>query len=587
MRPKLAEAEFARWPDLNRLVVQLLHNRGVREPDQVRRFLDCVPHAATDPFALRGMAEGVTRLQAAIRAGEPIAVFGDYDADGVTATALLTQVLRRLGANLRPRPYIPDRVEEGYGLNDAALEQLAGEGMRLVVSVDCGIRSVNEAARARELGVDLIITDHHAPGDVLPEATAVINPKQPGCAYPFKQLAGVGVAYKLAQALEQAIGVESTEADWLDLVALGTVADLAPLLDENRALVARGLAHINRQPRLGLRKLMETASVAEGVVTSHTIAYILGPRLNAAGRLESAYSAYDLLMVEDEEAATALARQLHDHNVDRQQRTREAVERARRVVEADEQASWVYVIAEPDFEEGIVGLVAGRLSEEYYRPILVGHRGRELTRGSARSIPEFHITRALDECADLLVRHGGHSAAAGFTLPTHNLWALQRRLLDIAARELDGRTLEPTLEIDAELNLRAIDRSAVEDVLTSRLSPDGRVSDQSRARAAAGVQILDCLDRLHPHGQDNPQPVFVSYGLVVQRRRTMGKEANHLRLELSDGRQTWEAVCFNGAGLCGQPGERVDVAYRLDTNDWNGRRRLQLRVEDVRTAQAR
>jgi single-stranded-DNA-specific exonuclease len=582
VRPKLTEAELTRWPDLPRLVVQLLHNRGVSDPDHMRRFLDCEPLGATDPLALRGMAEGVTRLQAAIRAGEPIAIFGDYDADGVTAAALLTQALRALGATLRPQPYIPDRVEEGYGLNDAALEKLASEGMRVVITVDCGVRSVKEAATARALGLDLIITDHHTPGEVLPEAVAVINPKQPGCAYPFKQLAGVGVAYKLAQALHQAHGREPTDEAWLDLVALGTVADVAPLVDENRALVARGLAGIKQQPPLGLKKLMETAGLAEESVTSHTIGYILAPRLNAAGRLESAYSAYELLMTEDEATATALAHQLHQHNIDRQQRTRDEVEAARRIIETDGGASPIYVVAEPHFEEGIVGLVAGRLTEEFYRPVLVARRGPDLTRGSARSIPEFHITRALDECADLLVRHGGHSAAAGFTVATQSLEALQERLLEIAAREMDVRTLEPTLDIDADLNLRAMDRAAVEDVLTARKAGVQDLSEPLSVRAATGIQVLEDLDRLNPHGAGNPQPVFASYGLAVRRRKTVGKDGCHLRLDLHDGRQTWEAICFNGADLCGQPGERVDVAYRLGTNDWDGRRHLQLLLEDVR-----
>lgn len=583
VRPKLPEADFARWPDVHRLVVQVLHNRGLCEPDHVRDFLAQVPHAATDPFTLKGMPEAVARLQAAISAGELIVVYGDYDADGVTAAALLTQALRARGANLRPQPYIPDRVEEGYGLNDAALAALAGEGMRVVVSVDCGIRSVDEAITATELGLDLIITDHHMPGDALPAATAVINPKQPGCTYPFKQLAGVGVAYKLAQALQQAYQAKPVEDDWLDLVALGTVADLAPLVDENRALVTRGLARINDQPRPGIKKLMNTAGLVEGAVGSRSIGFALAPRLNAAGRLESAYSAYDLLMAEDEAAAETLAWQLHAHNVDRQERTRAAVERARRVVEADGVGSLVYVIAEPDFGEGIVGLVAGRLTEEFYRPVLVGHRGAELTRGSARSIPEFHITRALDECADLLVRHGGHSAAAGFTVPNENLWALHRRLMGIAARELDGRTLEPALDIDAELNLRGIDRSAVEDVLTAGAAPERRVSDESRARGATGLDILDGLDRLRPYGSGNPQPLFATYGLEVRRRKTMGEGGRHLKLVLHDGRQTWDAIGFHGAAWCDGLGERVDVAYRLETNEWDGRRTLQLNLEDVRT----
>jgi single-stranded-DNA-specific exonuclease len=582
----LAEPDFARWPDVHRLVVQLLHNRGLCEPeDHVQDFLARVPHASTDPFAMRGMAEAVTRLQRAIAAGEQIAVFGDYDVDGITAAALLVQALRALGANLRPQPYIPDRVEEGYGLNDVALTALAGEGIRVVVSVDCGIRSVAEAVTVAGLGLDLIITDHHTPGDAVPQAVAVINPKQPGCAYPFKQLAGVGVAYKLAQALRQVCQAGSAEDEWLDLVALGTVADLAPLVDENRALVTRGLELINERPRVGIKKLMDTAGLEEGVVGSRSIGFALAPRLNAAGRLESAYTAYDLLMAKDEVTADALARQLHAHNVERQERTRAAVERARRVVQADGVGSLVYVIAEPDFGEGIVGLVAGRLTEEFYRPVLVGHRGAELTRGSARSIPEFHITRALDECTDLLVRHGGHSAAAGFTVPNENLWALHRRLLDITARDLDGKTLEPTLDIDAELTLRAIDRSAVEDVLTAAAAPERRVSEESRARGASGLEILDGLDRLRPYGRGNPQPLFATYGLEVRRRKTMGEGGRHLKLVLYDGRQTWDAVGFHGAAWCGEPGKRVDVAYRLEMNEWDGRRTLQLNLEDVRSSQ--
>jgi single-stranded-DNA-specific exonuclease len=581
---KLPEAHFGRFPDVPRIVVQLLHNRGICEPDHVHDFLAHTPQGATDPFQLKGMTEAVARLQAAIASGEPIAVFGDYDADGVTAAALLTQVLHALGANLRPQPYIPDRVEEGYGLNNEALAALAGEGMRVVVTVDCGIRSIEEAARAAEGGLDLIITDHHMPGDTLPPAVAVINPKQPGCEYPFRQLAGVGVAFKLAQALlTECPPTSLREDDLLDLVALGTVADLAPLVDENRTLVTRGLEQMNRAPRLGIKKLMETAGLAVGAVGSRSIGYSLAPRLNAAGRLESAYVAYDLLMASDETQAGELAQQLHLQNIRRQEDTRAAVDKARKVILADGAGSLLYLIAEPDFGEGIVGLVAGRLTDEFYRPTLVGHRGSDTTRGSARSIPELHITRALDECVDLLVRHGGHSAAAGFTVPNENLWALHRRLLDIAARELAGRSLEPVLNIDAELNLRAIDHAAVENVLTARAATGQRASDDAQAHAASGLQVTDGIERLRPYGSGNPQPLFASYGLEVRRKQLVG-EGRHLKLVLNDGRQMWNAIGFHLAGWHKDLGERVDVAYRLDSKEWDGRRTLQLVIEDLRLA---
>ena len=581
--PKPPNKHFTHFPQLPPLVVQLLYNRGMREPQQIARFLQRQPLHDTDPFQLKGMARAVERIHAAIREGEQIAIFGDYDADGLTAAVLLMQVLSAMGACLRPYPYIPDRLEEGYGLNRQALSTLAQEGVQLVITVDCGVRSLDEAEHARALDLELIITDHHAPGEALPYATAVINPKQPDCAYPFKQLTGVGIAFKLAQALlrttERAVALDETTL--LDLVALGTVADVAPLVDENRALVAGGLEQLNTAPRLGIRKLMERAGVRMGAVTTHTLSHILAPRLNAAGRLESAYAAYKLLIASDEADATALADQLEEQNRERQEITGQILERARRLVLADRASSYLYLIADPEFGEGIVGLVAARLTEEFYRPMLVARLGSEVTRGSARSIPELHITKALDECAALLERYGGHSAAAGFTVRTANLLELHTRLLEIAARTFAERLPEPTLYIDAQLNLRAINRRAVEDVLTMRMF--GR-DVPGNAQAQLGLDLLENLEQLQPCGCGNPEPLFVTAGMEVRRKQRVGGEGQHLKLILYDGKQEWEAIAFRQADWHDAIGERVDVAYHLGTNDYNGRRTLQLVVQDMRLA---
>ena len=407
---------------LPRLVVQILYNRGVTSPNQVADFLNSNP-PIRNPLGtpkLKGLDKAVARLRRAIQQREPVAVYGDYDVDGVTATALLTQTLTALGADARP--YIPDRVDEGYGLNKEALGKLHGEGVRVVVTVDCGIRSPQEVAFGSDLGLDLIVTDHHSVATDVPPALACINPKQNDCPYPFKDLAGVGLAFKLAQAL---LLVERwtkgqaplSDDDLLDLVALGTVADLAPLVDENRALVQRGLIRLNAAPRAGIAALMQASGARPGAVDATTIGYTLGPRLNAAGRIEHAMAAYRLLITDDAAQARELAVELDQRNRERQRLTRETHDKARELALAGDPTTPLLFAADPNFRAGVVGLAASRLTEEFYRPSIVVEQGQVESRGSCRSIPEFHITRALDECAELLIRHGGHAAAAGLYRP--------------------------------------------------------------------------------------------------------------------------------------------------------------------------
>jgi single-stranded-DNA-specific exonuclease len=556
--PPVDQQTLDRFQDLPPLVVQLLYNRKIRDSAAVREFL-AVGAPGHNPFQLKGMDAAVARLRAAIRLQEPIAIYGDFDTDGVTATALLVQTLSVLGA--RVRPYIPHRVDEGYGLNLEALRTLYRRGVQLVVTVDCGIRSFREVREASK-GMDLIVTDHHSVGDDLPPARAVINPKQAGCPYPFKELAGVGLAFKLAQALlkvHNKVGgqpVAMVEEDLLDLVALGTVADLVPLLGENRSLVQRGLAQLNEPRRPGVQALMADAGLRRGDVDATAIGFRLGPRINAAGRIDNAMLAYQLLTCRDLLETKDLASKLGQLNQRRQELTRHTVAAAEALVQADDPEARLYLAASKDFEPGIVGLAASRLTETYYRPSIVVELGAEHSRASCRSIPEFHITKALDECAGLLVRHGGHAAAAGFTVETAKLDALHQRLKAIAAERLADVELRPSLDIDVQIPLEEVNWATRE-----------------------------LLGQIEPCGMDNPQPVLVSPNVAISDKRPIGGEGRHLKLTLRDRRgQAWDAVYFRGGGLLDELPGRVDVAYTLEINEWNHRKRLQLNIQDLRPA---
>ncbi|MGA9351947.1 MAG: single-stranded-DNA-specific exonuclease RecJ [Anaerolineae bacterium] len=556
--PPAPPDHLARFPQLSPLIVQLLYNRGITAPQDVRDFLaGACPEG--NPFRLKGMNEAVTRLRQAIRRGELVAIYGDFDADGVAATALLVETLSALGAKVKP--YIPHRVDEGYGLHTEALCQLASQGIRVVVTVDCGIRSIEEVIYGRKLGLDLIITDHHSVGEEAPPALAVINPKQHDCPYPFKDLAGVGVAFKLAQALLQtnrqvpvAKGeVSVNEGDLLGLVALGTVTDLAPLLGENRSLVKRGLERLNSTKRLGLQAMIAQAGLKLGQIDATTISFVLGPRLNAAGRIDDAIMSYDLLLCRSPIQAENLARMLEEQNQHRQRLTAETLERAREQVLMAGESEKLFFAAAKDFLAGIVGLVAHRLTEEFYRPSLVVELGPEESRGSARSIPEFNITAALDQCSDLLIRYGGHAAAAGFTVANDNLQALQERLRELAAEQLEGVELTPTLLIDAEVELSEVDWA---------------------------TQAL--LTQLEPCGYANPSPLLLSRQAIVKDARAVGTEERHLKLTLSDGRIVWDAIAFHQGQSADQLPRHIDVVYSLEVHEWNREKRLQLNVKDLR-----
>ena len=555
--PRVSSLVIARFPELHPLLVQVLSNRGITTMEQAEAFL--APDSLIgNPFQMYGMNETVERLRRAIRAGEAIAVYGDFDVDGVTATVLLVQVLQSIGAKVKP--YIPHRVEEGYGLNTEALTQLKEQGVHVVITVDCGVRSLNEVAFGKKIGLDMIVTDHHAPGEELPDSFATVNPKQALCKYPYKDLSGAGVAFKVAQALLRANesapvstnGKVISEEALVDLVALGTVADLVPLTGENRALVKRGLAQLRSSERPGIQALVRQAAIKPESIEAGTIGYTLGPRLNAAGRLESALMAYNLLATHYPGEADDLAVKLEETNRERQRLTTEMTLKARDAVVSRADEDRLLFVSAPEFPEGIVGLIASRLAEEFYRPSVAVHRGETESRGSARSISEFNIVDALDECRDLLVRHGGHAMAAGFTVVNENLPKLEARLREIAARILATLELSPTLTIDAESLL----------------------SDMN-------WKVQKALEQLAPFGYGNREPVFLSRNVGVRDARIVGNE--HLKLTLSDGQLVWDAIAFRQGSWMGSLPPRIDVAYQLEARTWNGEARLQLNVKDIKT----
>ncbi|HQV92915.1 MAG TPA: single-stranded-DNA-specific exonuclease RecJ [Anaerolineales bacterium] len=537
---------------------QVLFNRGIGTEEQARAFVAAKTLADTNPFQMIGMQAAVDRIRFALNHNEPIAIYGDYDVDGVTATALLVEALQKLGGSVRG--YIPNRFDEGYGLNKDALDSLKADGVKLVITVDCGIRSPDETLHARAIGLDLIISDHHHPdGDNLPPAFAVINPKQHGDPYPDKDLAGVGIAYKIVEGLMSKVEGQTAGdqlTGLLDLVALGTVADLAPLVGENRSLVRNGLKQLRETKRQGLFSLAGVASVDIKKINAGNIGFMLGPRLNASGRLESALASFELLTTTDFMRAGQLAQQLDVQNRQRQTITKTMQQQAEEIAMQDDPNAFLLFAAHEEFNSGVVGLAASRLTEKYYRPSVVAAKGELETRGSCRSIPEFHITDALDQCKDLLVRHGGHAAAAGFTVKNQNLHELVARLKSIAKEKLEGKDLRQILSADMEVPL-----------------------------ADMNFGILKNIAFLEPTGYGNPDAIFVSRNVKVKAFRAVGSEGRHLKLTLEDGPALkYDAIGFRMGDMAKSLPPRVDVMYTLEANEYNGRTSLQLNLKDVKEA---
>jgi single-stranded-DNA-specific exonuclease len=539
------------FPRFTRAERHVLFSLGFTSQDEAIEFLNGNKQYDLDPFLLLNMNAAADRIHQAIDRNESITIYADYDADGVTSAALLYEVLKSVGGTAQV--YFPDRFTQGYGLNSAALEQLAAEGTDLVITVDCGIRAGPEADIARQLGLDLIITDHHHPPDQLPDASVILNPNQDGDTYPNKGLAGVGVAYKLARALLAGIPPKTSPPAMIDLVAIGTVADMSPLTGENRQLVRAGLECINSDPALGLKALMAAAGYQPGRVDSRSIGFVLGPRINAAGRLERAQSAFDLLISTDATRAMELADHLDRINRRRQDLTYEVVQAA--AEQLSDESRTVLSAFNENFHEGVVGLAASRLTEEYFRPSMVGKIGPKTTRASARSVPGFHLAQALDACSEYLIRYGGHEKAAGFTVANERREEFLAQFERVATQQLNEDLLTPRLEIHAQIDLEDIDS-----------------------------RLMTFHDRMEPTGQDNPRPLLASRGLRITYRRRVGEDGKHLKLRLAGDAAAIDAIAFRQGDLCDELPELVDVAFRLERNEYRGTIAPQLVIEDIRAA---
>ena len=534
------------------VLAAVLTARGVRD---IAPFLE--PPPLPEAPAPLDLDRAVERLRAAIAAREPIVVYGDYDVDGIAGTAILVRTLRALGAP-DVRTYIPNRYEEGYGLNGAALRTLAADGARVIVSVDCGITAVRESALARDLGVDLIVTDHHHPPRTLPQPYALVNPRRKGDPYPDKDLAGAGVAFLLASALAGDRFAE-VRGVCLQLAAVATVADVVPLRGANRWLVREGLALLNREPLAGFRAIAKRAGLRSGGVEAYHIGFVIGPRLNAAGRLTDAIEALRIVLTDDDAEAKALADALEARNEERQRLTREVVAAARERALALSDAS-ILVTHDAAWPAGIVGLAASRLVEEFGRPAAVISIDGAEGKGSCRSIPEVHIAEALSACSSILTRHGGHAMAAGFSVPVERIDELTTALDRVVLAAAGGRMPEPTLRIDLEVDSEEL------------IHPT----------------TIRALKALEPTGAGNPRPLFLIRGVAIREVRLMGED--HLRAKVRAGRWTVDAVAY-GRGQAveaAQAEERLDVVFTLGAGMFGGERGgiLQLELRDFQTARA-
>jgi single-stranded-DNA-specific exonuclease len=542
--------------NLSPLLARLLVLRGVDQAAQVEPFLHPKLSSLHDPFLMAGMSDAVERLRRAIEHREKILIYGDYDVDGTMAVVVLLTAMGSLGAQVDA--YIPNRLTDGYGMRVPVVEKAAAEGVRVIISVDTGIREHEVIARARDLNVDTIVTDHHVPEGRLPPALAILNPKRPECAYPDKNLAGVGVAFKLAQGLFARLRPGLSEKilqSYLKIVAIGTIADVVPLVGENRIIARFGLEGLARPSHVGLRALMDVAGLNGKVPSAGDVAFRLAPRLNAAGRMENARDVIDLFTTDDDSLARSIAERLNRLNQDRQRTEEQILDEVVAIVERDPQRAERYslVFAGEGWHRGVIGIVAQRAVEKYHRPSLVIGIEQGVGQGSGRSITGFNLLSALTHVSDLFERFGGHAAAAGFTLPAGRIGELERRLEEYARATLSPQDLEPTVRVDAEVAL---------DEITN--------------------ELYESLCEMEPFGIGNPAPVFGARNLSLVDPPRVLKE-KHLKLRVSANGQKLDALMWRGAGKCPPlvGGQKVDAAFAVEQNTFQERTTLQLVPKDI------
>ena len=555
---------LARRLGVTPITARILINRGISDFDTARSFLHPELNDLHDPSLLPGLDRAAQRVRQAVEQKEPIVIYGDYDVDGISATAILLRCLALLGAPAQF--YVPDRLEEGYGLNTAAVHKVAAEGARLLITVDCGISAVAEVALARELGMDVIITDHHEPGDEVPVGALLINPKLPGCPYPFRELSGAGLAFKLAWAIGKTFSAAQKVSpafrelliESLSLAALGTIADVVPLRDENRTLAHFGLQGLSTSEAAGIRALREEAGLAEDEIGAMEVAFRLAPRLNAAGRMSSAKQAVELLTTSSPERAREIAVNLGRENSRRQRLQQRMLAEAREMLDADggTEGKWSIVLAREGWHAGVVGIVAGRLAEDYWRPTVLLTLEDDVAHGSARALAPMELFDALHECSDRLLAYGGHARAAGLRLRRQDVPRFKADFEQAAARRLSAKDLKPTIRIDAKVELREITRP-----------------------------LLDDINLLAPFGEGNAEPLLAGFNIALHAApRRMGAGGAHLSFWAGQGGTAFRAVAFGMGDMADRlaRSRKCSLAFVPRINRWRGRENIELDVRDIK-----
>ncbi len=541
--------------NVSSVVARILMNRGIDTFDKAKKFFRPAWNDLYDPFLMKDMEKAVTRLISAIKNQEKILIYGDYDVDGITSVSLLYLFLQSIDADVDF--YIPDRLKEGYGLTIQGIQQAVDMGVKLLISVDCGITAFDEVAFANEAGLEVIVSDHHEPGERLPDAVAVIDPKRADCLYPFKELAGVGVAFKVIQAISQCLELEDViYQDYVDLVALGSAADIVPLVDENRVLVNKGIEKLNRRDRVGLRALIESSGLGDRQLGTGQVVFILAPRINAVGRMGNAERAVRLLITESVQKARNIASILESENRTRKSIDEmtflEALEFLEREYDINEDKA--VVLANKGWHSGVIGIVASRIVEHIHRPTVMIAIEEGIGKGSARSIPGFDVYSAIQQCEHNLLGFGGHKYAAGLTIDPDKIEDFKRDFKTIAAKTLTEEDMVQRLSIDSEITLPEIDD-----------------------------KMVRILNQFAPFGPQNMRPVFCSKNCrIVGTPKIVGK--NHLKFRVSQGGKIFDAIGFDLGELEYRltPGEdSLNIVYVVDENHWNGETKVQLRIKDL------
>lgn len=550
--------EISRAFKISPLTAIILYNRGIREDEEISKFLSRDLTQLHDPFLMKDMDKAVERILMASKNKEKITIYGDYDVDGITSIAILYKQLEKMGIDVGF--YVPDRMVEGYGVNREALDKIRADGTKLVITVDTGITAVEEAEYAKSIGIDFIITDHHECKEKIPDVFAAIDPKRKDCSYPFKSLAGVGVVFKLIQALDKSEPLENIMDEYADLMCLGTVADISPLIDENRVIVTEGLKKFNSTKNVGLRALIDVSTNGKAITTS-TIGYTIAPRINASGRLGCASTSVELFLTDDKNKATELAESLCHENTLRQQTEQKMFKEALEYIDEHPEIKDddILVIPHENWHHGIVGIVSSKITEKYYKPSILFAVDGDSAKGSGRSVTGFNLFGALEDSADLLEKFGGHELAAGLTIKSENIEAFRKKINEYAKVNSEKVNRVPEISLDAQIKVTYITLDTVHDI-----------------------------NRLQPFGVNNPTPVFAVRNIKIHRISVMS-EGKHLRMTLFKDGKYLDAVGFGMGDYYSsfEEGDFIDVAFALDINDYKGFQNVQLILKDMRPTESK